>query len=691
MTKMLYFTLCAVLVICLLPTGGQAADFDTLYPVIGKGISADRAYDYVQRLWQYDKWSTLPMWRKTAAEVRTIMQERAFDEADVVETPADGVTQYETWTNPVGWDVTQATLVVTEPHDVPGEYRYLCSYKYNPTSLTFFSCPTPPEGIEAELVVLDKPDPDALSSFDARGKIILVSSGAGQLKKYLGKNGVLGIVCDQAVKDAPDGNVWLNTWSDSPGGWLMTAADSKDTFCFSISKNKGDYIRNLIAGGKTVRVRATIDSRYYTDNTLPYITGCLRGAGPENEEVLVVGHTYEWGANDNSTGCSIMLESVGALNDLIRSGALPRPRRTIRIWMGQEMYGSLAFAEKNIDRLHRTVAALCCDTPAANLDLTSSTVRVFMNPDVCPTFTDAVLPEFFREYYRLTRSNKLLKIEPFMGGTDTYFCEPMIGIPTNFIYMENGSNLHHTSVDTIDKVDRRSLRDLCTVTALYLYYIANAGSEDVQAIAQLTFDRGLQVIMDKSSDMRNSLERVHGGEELGKALADGVRIIEYYTGQQKAAVAGIERIVPQDIRNCVRDDLAWYTGQLDAYGTLMADQFRETVRKKAKSESVTIVPFRKEKSSWDREAETIIPKRTYFGSITLDGIPVDEWKEVDSSPCWWSTGNWAAASYWWCDGKRNLYEVKECMEIEAGRPVTDFDLITYYRFLERYKIVEFVK
>ena len=210
----------------------HAAGFGDLFPVIGKEISSDRAYGYVQRLWQYDKWSTLPMWQKTAAEARKIMQERAFDEADVVNTPADGKTQYSTWTNHVGWDVTKATLVVTEPHDVPGEYRYLSSYKYNPSSLTFFSCPTPPEGIEAELVVLDKPDPDALNSLNARGKIILVSSGAGQLKKYLSKNGVLGIICDQAVKDAPDANVWLNTWSDFPGGWMMTASDSRDSFCF---------------------------------------------------------------------------------------------------------------------------------------------------------------------------------------------------------------------------------------------------------------------------------------------------------------------------------------------------------------------------------------------------------------------------------------------------------------------------
>ena len=92
-----------------------------------------------------------------------------------------------------------------------------------------------------------------------------------------------------------------------------------------------------------------------------------------------------------------------------------------------------------------------------------------------------------------------------------------------------------------------------------------------------------------------------------------------------------------------------------------------------------------------REAATIIPKRKKVGTITLEGIPVEEWVEVRSSPRWWGARNWASASYFWCDGKRNLNEIKELCELEAGVPVRNFNLINYYRFLEKYDLVEFVR
>ena len=53
--------------------------------------------------------------------------------------------------------------------------------------------------------------------------------------------------------------------------------------------------------------------------------------------------------------------------------------------------------------------------------------------------------------------------------------------------------------------------------------------------------------------------------------------------------------------------------------------------------------------------------------------------------------SWAAASYWWCDGDRNLLEIQELMALEAGRPVRNFDLVEYYRFLEKFDMVEFVQ
>ena len=394
-----------------------AADINQIFETIHGEISGNRARDYAMRLWQYDKWSTLPMWKKSAGEAQTIMRELRFDEAEIVETPADGVTKYGDWTNPLGWDVKQATLEVIEPPNLPDEYRYLCNYRNNPTSLNSWSCPTPPEGIEAELVLLEKADSEELSTLDARGKIILVSSNSRGLKRYLDPNGILGIVSDEteyAWKDIVTVNRWLNGWSDLPGGWLLTASDSKNNFGFSISQIKGKYLRSLLRQGKTVKVLAKIDSRYFTDDTLPYVTGYVRGAGTGGEEILVGGHIFEWGASDNASGVGSILEAVGTLNELIRSGILTRPQRSIRVWFGHEIYGSLAFATHNLERLRKkTVAALCCDDGGANYDLSSTEACIYMNPDVCPSFTDAVITEIARHYYSVYSPHKSWKIRPF--------------------------------------------------------------------------------------------------------------------------------------------------------------------------------------------------------------------------------------------------------------------------------------
>jgi len=137
--------------------------------------------------------------------------------------------------------------------------------------------------------------------------------------------------------------------------------------------------------------------------------------------------------------------------------------------------------------------------------------------------------------------------------------------------------------------------------------------------------------------------------------------------------------------------LVRYITDTGSIGEMMKKQFTAAADEKAKSGKIKIVMYKEKSGPWQQEARTIVPKRKYFGSLTLDGIPVEEWKEVNSSPRWWSPGSWAAASYWWCDGKRNLLEIRELLELEAGYPVKNFDLINYYKFLEKQGFVEFVK
>ncbi len=686
---------CAALLLMLAPAPGAAEpdELSQLFQALQGRISGQRARDYAMRLWTHEKWFTLPAWRRAAETARTIMTERGFDEADLLGTPADGVTKSCAWTNPIGWDVEQATLEVVEP-PVPDEYRYLCDYQDNPTSLNAWSAPTPPEGIETELVLMETTDPEELGRLDARGKIVLTSVYTRGLKKYLDPYGILGYVGDSIEDKSAEfinANQWLNGWSDMPGGWWMTGYDSRNGFGFSISRKKGDYLRDLLRQGKRIRVRARVDSRYSTDGQLPYVVGVVKGSDPGGDEVLVTGHINEWGANDNSSGVAAILEAVGTLNDLIGSGKLPRPGRSVRVLLGGEMYGSLPYVARNLRRLRdKTVAAVCLDTGAENYDLATTTVNLLLNPNVCPTFTDAVFPEILRRYYARYNPDRRWSTQPFAMGTDTYFCEPMIGVPTNLVYMNAGSRLHHNSMDTIEKVDPRSLRELSFVAAAYLYVVAGAGMDQIPSIAGLTLARGIDVITAKAREMGARIEEAKDGASLGRTLADGLDAIRYYAGLQEAALGSIARLAPAGRKADVRTCLAPYIGKARELGELMVRQFREAVAEKARSGSLKIVPPARADGPWEKEARSLVPKRFQPGTLFLEEIPSSEWTEIRASPHWWLPTGWAAASYWWVDGRRNLSEIKTLCELEAGTPIEGFDLIKYYRFLENYRYVEFV-
>ncbi|MFC1574353.1 hypothetical protein ACFL30_04140 [Candidatus Latescibacterota bacterium] len=178
-----------------------------------RDISGNRARDYTMRLWEHDKWSTLPEWNMTVKEIREIMTERRFDTVKIDGTPADGVTMSAAWTNPIGWDCKQATLEVIEPANLPDEYRFLCNYRDNPTSLNVWSCPTPPGGIETELVLMETTNPEELGTLNARGKIVLTSGSTRALKRYLDRYGIAGYVGDRIEGinvDYVTANQWLN-------------------------------------------------------------------------------------------------------------------------------------------------------------------------------------------------------------------------------------------------------------------------------------------------------------------------------------------------------------------------------------------------------------------------------------------------------------------------------------------------
>ena len=459
--------------VMVLTAAAASPDLAANIDIVRREVRAEEAMSWMRQVYSTDRWFTFPKFQETADYLQRTLGEIGLERVEIVSVPADGKSQFGFWTMPMAWDARQATLetVGIDPAVV------LADYRKTPASLGMWSGPTPPEGVVADVVELA--NVRDIAKLDLKGKLVLTARNPADFKWDLVKAGALGAI--NAFTENPalaGGRQWINAWGDR--GWAFNKGDTP-LLSFSISPREAALLRKLLRERGRVQVRAKVDTRYY-EGSYPYVTGVIPGASPE-EEVLTLGHTAEQGAQDNATGVAAMIESVAALNRLIRSGKLKRPQRSIRILLMGEMYAALHYIAANPDRVKRTVAAMCLDTPASAYELKGTEYSFYMNPHSGAAYTDGLINEIARLYF--PRVGRPWHWKPFMPGTDSYLGEPSVGIPTTWAYSGTGVETHHNSEDTPDRVDARSLRDITVVNAAFLYTMASAGEAEAKWLAQL--------------------------------------------------------------------------------------------------------------------------------------------------------------------------------------------------------------
>jgi hypothetical protein len=456
----------------------SAVDPEHVIKQLRPEVQPKAAMERMRRLYSTDRWFTFPKFQETTNYIAQQMKAAGLERIEVSGARADGKTQAGFWTMPLAWDVRSATLEIIEPL-VSAEHRVLADYQKVPASLGMWSGPTPREGITAELVEIKRAD---VGKIDLKGKIVMASKPV-DYKSALAKAGVVGAVNTFTENESlRDGHQWVNVGGDK--GWAFNAGDAP-LLSFSISPNKRDYVRALLAKGP-VKVRAVVDSRYY-EGVYPWVTGVIPGKHP-SEEVMLLGHDAEQGAHDNATGVSAMIEAVASINRLIKAGKLERPRRTIRLFVMPEMYGSMDYVKKHPERMKNTVAALCLDTPAGAYEIAGTEYSFYMNPHVSASWVDSLILRVAELYFPLV--NRPWHEKPFTPGTDTFLADPMIGVPTTWAYSGSGVETHHNSEDTPDRVDERSLRDISIVAGAFMYTAAALDERDAKWLTELVMKRG---------------------------------------------------------------------------------------------------------------------------------------------------------------------------------------------------------
>jgi hypothetical protein len=647
-------------------------------------VNGNRALDFVLRLYETDRWVTFPKFEETAKYLEETMVAIGLQHVERVQLPADGKTQYGFWTMSLAWDVTEATLEIIEP-TVPFDSRVLANYRQIPASLVMWSGPTPPGGIEAEVVELGRPHGEKLDQLAVNGKMVLVDppgdlSERGALKAQLYRRGAAGMISyATAHPHLPNEHYWTNAWGDH--GWAFTKSSSP-LVGFSITPSQGAYLRELLAAGR-VRVRALVDSRHYS-GSYPYVTAVIPGTGSD-EEVLQLGHPYEVGANDNSTGVGAMLECMAALNHLIETGRLKRPRRSIRVLVMPEYYGSMAYAVTQRERLARTIAALCVDAPAGPYDAAGTSFAFQLNPDVARSYQDALIVRVTENFYA-GMPRRSPGWVPYRPTTDTYYSDPTIGVPTVAARGGTGVSVHHTSADTVDMVDPRSLRDLSSMIAVYLYFLAAAGDDEIPWLAEIAVTRGYENMIRAAAPHLDRIISTGDAATVGRELYWAVAKIEHSADRDREAVLSALRLGSAGRRDEIRRSLDPLLESLQRFSDDQSQRLRRAAdRRVTQLGAPTPVEVIALPSDPKRvEASQMIVKRKRIGAVTLDDLPLEDRKGFPGF-----AGNPSPVPiFFWCDGQRTLEEVIRLIELEQG-PL-DFDFVGYVKFLADKGYIELI-
>lgn len=235
-----------------------------------------------------------------------------------------------------------------------------------------------------------------------------------------------------------------------------------------------DMIDQLLAHGIPVKLRVNVQSRFYdTDKNSYNVIAEIPGTDPVLKDQLVLfgGHLDSWhagtGATDNADGAAAVMEALRILHAI---GA--QPKRTIRValWSGEEegLYGSKAYV----------AAHLAGDAHKAERDRFD--VYFNIDPGYGPIYgwylenNEAVKPIFDAWLAPLKDLGMVKNVKPGIPSTD-HLSFTALGLPGfNCIqsYKDYDTRLHHTNVDTAERVTEADLQQNAIVLAWYVYMAA---------------------------------------------------------------------------------------------------------------------------------------------------------------------------------------------------------------------------
>lgn len=243
---------------------------------------------------------------------------------------------------------------------------------------------------------------------------------------------------------------------------------------------------------------------------------------------------------------------------------------------------------------------------------------------------------------------------------------------------------YHTSFDTLDKVSPKMLHLSGSIAASFAYFVAVAGAREARWLAAELLAQSKAELLRL---MGRRMEAVLAAEDergVQKTAAKLAREGRFMAGGQGQALRGIQRLAPLEFGNEERELRQFSERELARAQELIG---RET---KAKLDG----KIAKEPEEWEERAAGLVPVRRHRGPPAqirpyLRKLPQED-RDV-----WFKLGKefkgkspiLPTLALYWTDGRRNLAEVIDLVELESGARAGE-QLVKHFELLEKMGLVE---
>lgn len=323
---------------------------------------------------------------------------------------------------------------------------------------------TPPEGITAEVLVVESFDELSARAAEAAGKIVLYDvpfTTYGETVQYRGRGAIeaarVGAVASLVRSITPYSMQTPHT------GGMGYSDDVPRIPHAALTIEDATLLHRMQDRGERIVVHLEMNAETHPDKQSRNVIGEIVGSELPDEVVLVGGHSDTWdvgqGAMDDGGGIVAAWEVVRMLHEM---GL--RPRRTIRVVMfadeEQELRGGTGYRDAHMDELDKHALAIESDggvfkPVALGFGGTEEAFEILtgIRPLLAPLGVDVV----------------------FGGGGPDLGPIMREGVPVMGLQVDGTRYFwyHHSPADTIDKLDPREFAECIAAMAVMAYVVAD--------------------------------------------------------------------------------------------------------------------------------------------------------------------------------------------------------------------------